>query len=163
MGLVVVGALRAIGLSLDAIGPAEEIEVVHVITAEERLQREEHVAQLDAQRLDLVAIDPEFDLRDARIETAEDEADLRSLARFGEKILQDLRQLRGIRAATILQHESEAAGSAQAADRRRIEGTGANGRNFSAPLPCRRSWVRVPSSASKTPADRGFLFVRQAT
>jgi len=38
--------------------------------------------------------------------------------------------------------------------------TGANARQ---PLPCRRSWVRVPSSAPKTPGNRGFLLAEWAT
>jgi hypothetical protein len=40
------------------------------------------------------------------------------------------------------------------------EQTDANARQ---PLPCRRSWVRVPSSAPKTPVNRGFLFWVETT
>ena len=85
------------------------------------MQREEHVAQVDTQRFDFVAVDLELDLGNAGIEAAVHEADLGTLARFGEKVLQDLRQLRGVRAAAVLQHEGEAAGSAQPADGRRVE------------------------------------------
>ena len=56
----------------------------------------------------------ELDLRNARIEAAVHEADLGTLARLGQKALQDLGQLRGVRAAAVLQHEREAAGGAQA-------------------------------------------------
>ena len=38
----------------------------------------------------------------------------------------------------------------------RPERAGANGCEHRAHLPCRRSWVRVPSSAPKTPVNRGF-------
>ncbi len=41
--------------------------------------------------------------------------------------------------------------------------TGANGRERCAHLPCRRSWVRVPSSASKIPARSVFLSSAQET
>ena len=119
--VVGLAALRSFGLGLDAIRATEEIEVVDVVAAKESLQREEHVVQLDAQRLDLVAVDLELDLRDAGIEAAVDEPDLRTLARLGQQPLQDLRELRGIRADAVLQHEGEAAGRAQPADRRRIE------------------------------------------
>ena len=63
----------------------------------------------------------ELDLWNARIEAAVHEADLGTLARLGQKALQDLGQLRGVRAAAVLQHEREAAGRAQAPDGRRIE------------------------------------------
>src|SRR5690348_410252 len=39
---------------------------------------------------------------------------------------------------------------------KRFERTGANGREHRWLLPCGRSWVRVPSSALKTPVNRGF-------
>jgi hypothetical protein len=41
---------------------------------------------------------------------------------------------------------------------KRIEGTCTNGREHRWLLPCRRSRVRVPSSALKTPASREFCF-----
>ena len=91
--VVRLAALRSLRLRLDPVGAAEEVEVVDVIAAEERLQREEHVAQLDAERFDLVAVDLELDLRNARIEAAVDEADLGTLARLGEKPLQHLGEL----------------------------------------------------------------------
>src|SRR6185369_834304 len=71
-------ALRAFGLRQDAISAPEEVEVVDVKAAEKCLQREEHVAQRDAQRFDLVPVDLELDLRDARVETAVDETDFRT-------------------------------------------------------------------------------------
>ena len=44
-----------------------------------------------------------------------------------------------------------------------FERTGANGREHRRLLPCRRSWVRVPSSAPKTPVNLGFLFIIKTT
>jgi hypothetical protein len=44
---------------------------------------------------------------------------------------------------------------------KRFQLTGANWREHRAHLPCRRSWVRVPSSAYETPVNRGFLYVER--
>src|SRR6266852_731780 len=102
LDVIGLAALRPLRLGLDSVGASEEIEVVNVITAQEGLQREEHVAQLDTQRFDFIAVDLEFDLGNAGIEAAVHEADLGTLTRFGQKSLQDLRELRGVRAAAVL-------------------------------------------------------------
>jgi len=103
------------------IGAGRKVEVVDVEAAEEGLQREEHLGERHAQRLHLFAVDLVLDLRDARIEAAEGEADLRALACLGEHVLQDLGELRRVRAGAVLQHEGEAAARAEAADGRRVE------------------------------------------
>ena len=83
-------ALGSLRLGLDPVGASEQVEVVDVITAEESLQHEEHFAQRNAQRFDLVAVDFELDLGNAGIEAAVDEPDLGTLAGFAQEVLQDL-------------------------------------------------------------------------
>jgi hypothetical protein len=46
---------------------------------------------------------------------------------------------------------------------KRFERTGANGCEHRWLSPCRRSWVRVPSSAPQTPGNRGFFFWGRTT
>src|SRR3546814_1645208 len=56
-------AVVGLGLDVDLPGPAEEIEVVHVIAAERGLQRGKDVIDRHAERLGLLAVDVEIELR----------------------------------------------------------------------------------------------------
>ena len=55
----------AVGLRRDAVGAAEEIEIVDVLRAEIDLERLEHVVGVDAQHLGAHAVDIGVDLRRA--------------------------------------------------------------------------------------------------
>ena len=115
-----IGACVTFRLRLHTKRSPEQVEVVDVIAAHEHLQREEDVAQRQAVRFHFVAIDFVFDLRRAVVVIREHESKLRPLARFSQQLLQRLGKCPGIAAARVLQDELEAAGRAQAADRRRI-------------------------------------------
>ncbi len=58
-----VAAIGCLALNVDLPGTAVEIEVVDVDSAERRLQRGEHVAHVEAERLSLGAVDVEIDRR----------------------------------------------------------------------------------------------------
>ncbi len=60
-----------VGLDVDLPGAAEQVEVVDVEAAERALQRGEHVVDVDAQRLRLVAVEIEVELRRVGGEGAE--------------------------------------------------------------------------------------------
>src|SRR5262249_30873488 len=93
-------------------------------------------------------------------ELAASEALARSLERCPEQGLVQaprLRELIDERGVARMGRVGVRAGALAFADpdedaaKEQFERTGANGCEHRAHLPCRRSWVRVPSSASKTP------------
>src|SRR5260370_21081340 len=86
-----------------------------------RLQRLIDVADRDALLQRFVAVDVDVDLRHSRAERAVDVLQLRTLARRGQKLLEVFIEERHRVAAAVLQPEREAAGGAEAGNRRRKE------------------------------------------
>ena len=119
------GEARAscVGLHRDAEGAAEQVEVVDVERAEIDLQRVEDVRQAEAEQLRLVAVEVVVELRRRGGERGEQllRVELRLLARLGDQRLSRVVELRAAAARQILDLEFEAAGRAEAGDRRRIE------------------------------------------
>src|SRR6202011_3898682 len=56
------GSLGSLALQVDLPGATEQIEVIDVGVTEHRLQSVEHIRQVDAECLDLFAVDIEIDL-----------------------------------------------------------------------------------------------------
>ena len=112
-------AVLVAGLRHDAEGAAEQVEVVDVGRADIDLQRVEHVLHVDAEQLRLGAVDIEIDLRRRGLEQREH---LREAGRLvgarQQSAVRFAQRLRAV-AGAILDHHAEAAGSADAAHRRR--------------------------------------------
>src|SRR5258708_11326016 len=66
-----VGAIRGLALNVDLPGAAVEVEVVDIDAAQGGLQRGEYVADIEAERLRLGAVDVEIDRRIGRREGRE--------------------------------------------------------------------------------------------
>ena len=110
-----------LGLDIDLPGAAEQVEVVDVEAAERRLQRVEDVADLDAQHLRLVAVDVETDLRRVGGEGAEDAGELGLLVGGDQQAAHHGREVGRALALQRFEHVLEAAGVAEAEDRRQVE------------------------------------------
>ena len=112
-----------LGLQYDPIDAAELVEVVDVERAELGLQGGEELVQRHALLLRLVAVDVDPDLRHVGLEGGEDVAQLRAA---GWPATISARSAAAssceIAAPRVLKLEVEAAGGAEAADGRRIEG-----------------------------------------
>ena len=115
-------AVVAFGLDEDLPLPAEAVEVVHEVAAHEGLQRLADLREIDALRQDLVAIDVDEDLRHGRQERAVGRSDLRPLAHSFEEAVQVLAEEGHVAARAIFEHEGDAAGRADAGNRRRRKG-----------------------------------------
>ena len=111
-----------VGLDVDLPGAAEQVEVVDVQTAQRALQRGEHVVDLHAQRLRLVAVEVEVELRRVGGEGAEHVEQLGLLVGLDDQPAHHLGELGDVAAAQVLQLVLEAAGAAEADDRRQVEG-----------------------------------------
>ena len=118
-------AVRGFRLHEHAPLPAEAVELVDVRPAQERLERLVDVADGDALLERLVPVDVGEDLRHGGAERDVHVSDLGPLARRLEELLQVLVQEVHRAAGAVLQPEREAAGRAQAGDRRRHEAEGA--------------------------------------
>jgi hypothetical protein len=90
--------------------PAEAVEVVHIRAAQERLQRRVDVGDGYPQRLRLVGIQIDTELRNRRPKPGVDRRDFRPLTRGLHERLRHLRELGEIAVAAVLQHQLEAAG-----------------------------------------------------
>jgi hypothetical protein len=110
-----------LGLELDAIDPAEGVEVVHVEGAEEDLQGGEDVGDRDAERPRLRAIDLGIELRHPRSKPREHAGKLGPLARRVHDLPRDRVDVIERAAGDALHLELESAAGADAADRRRRE------------------------------------------
>ena len=98
---------------------AEQIQVVHEIAAQRRLQRLEDAVEGHAQNLHFVPIYVEIDRRIRRGERAEDAVELRILIGGHDEAADSLRQAFRIPAAQIFKDIAEAASGAEPKDRRR--------------------------------------------
>ena len=114
-------AERRLGLDIDLPGAAEHVEVVDVVAAERRLQGIEDVGDLDAQHLRLVAVDIEIDLRRVGGIGAEHAGELGLLVGRHQQAAQRRGEIGRRLALQRLQHVLEAAGVAEAEDRRQVE------------------------------------------
>ena len=114
-------APRALGLDHHLPDLAVQVEVIDVVTAQVGLEHGEHVRDRDAQPLGLDAIELEPDLGHVHRKRREEAAELGLLSRLLEKPIGDQRQRLDALAVAVLDHEFEAAGLAQAADRRRLK------------------------------------------
>ena len=114
-------SVRLVGLQIDLPDAAEQIELVDVEPADGRLQRVEHVRHRDAEHLRLVAVDVEIDLRRVGGEGREHAGELRLLVRRDQHRPRDRRDVERLLALQRLQHVLEAAGAAEAEDRRQVE------------------------------------------
>src|SRR5581483_137843 len=101
---------------------AEQIDVVDVEAPERCLQSLEHVAQLHAQHLHLVAIDVEVDGGVAGGESREHPAQTGVGIGSDDEAAQYLSQRRRLAAAQVLQNVGEASARSQAEDRGWREG-----------------------------------------
>ena len=112
-------AVVALGLRDHAVGAAEQVEVVDIGRAEVDLQRGEYVGNIDAEQLRLDAIDVEIKLRRGVLEQRIDLGEPRRLRRPPHHRVD--RALQGLRSApgAVLDHHAEAAGIADAGNRRR--------------------------------------------
>ena len=112
------GPELAFGLDEDLPLPAEAIEVVHEVAAHEGLQRLADLREIDALLQDLVAIDVDEDLRHGGQEGAGRGGDLRAFAHGFEEAVQVFAEEGRIAAGAIFEHEGDAAGGADAGNRR---------------------------------------------
>ena len=117
-------AVVAFGLDEDLPLPAEAIEVVHEIASHEGLQRLADLRKIGTLRQDLVAIDVDEDLRNRRQERAGCGGDLRALAHGFEEAVQVIAEEGHVAASAVFEHEGDAAGRADAGNRRRGKGEG---------------------------------------
>ena len=109
-------------LGLDAIDPAEFEEVVDVEVAEIGLQGVEDVGDGNSQRLGSLPVDVRVEPRRADAKVGADRPDGRVLPGLREELLDDGRELLEVASARVLHLHGEAAGGAQAPDRRGVEG-----------------------------------------
>ena len=139
-----------LGLQVDLPGAAEQVEVVDVVAAERRLQRVEHVADADAERLHLVAVDIEVELR--RVGRVGGE---HAGSSFGSWLAAKMSpRATAARSAGSPPRRSwqlvlEAAAGAEADDRRHVEGDDVGLADRPAPRP--RTLAMIESTASPAP------------
>ena len=116
-----VDAVLGVGLQDHEPHPAELRELAGDLRAEERLHRLEHVAHRHAEHLGLVAVEVDEQLLARGAERGAHALQLGPLARLGDERLD--RRVGGARiaGAAVLDVELEAAGGAQAGNRRRVE------------------------------------------
>ena len=110
-----------LGLDIDLPGAAEQVEIVDVKSAKRRLQRVEDVADLDPEHLRLVAVDVEADLRRVGGEGAEDAGEFGLLIGGDQETAHHRRDVIGALPLQCLERVLEAAGTAEADDRRQVE------------------------------------------
>ena len=114
-------AIAAVGLDRDLPVTAEIVEAVDVERAHQNVQRLVHVVQRHAQRGDLVAVDVEVELRRLGAELGGHPAQAGDLPQFLDQAVGLLLQGDQAEVAAVLDDELEAAGDAEARDRRRPE------------------------------------------
>ena len=115
-------AEAALGLDGDLPVPAELVEAVDVERAEVNLQGLVDVVERHAQRVDLGAVDVHEELRRVGAELAWTRRSGRApVCSLRDQLVGLVLQGRQAQAAAVLDHELEAAGDAEARDRRRAE------------------------------------------
>src|ERR1700742_4364317 len=112
-----------VGLQRHTERSPEQVKVVDVERTQIDLQRVEHVGQTEAQKLRLVAVEVVVELRRRRAERGEEllRTQLRLLARFRDERLRDIVERDAAASAQVLELKLEAAGGAEAGNRRRVE------------------------------------------
>jgi len=116
-----IAAETGVGLQVDLEIAAEQRHVVHVERAEVDLQRVEHLVERHAHRLRLAPVDRHEKLRRTRSLRCEEADEARLLAANGDRGVGRLLQRHRSYIAAVLDLKLEAAGVAQAVDRRRAE------------------------------------------
>ena len=110
-----------LGLDHDLPDLAVEVEVVDVVAAEVGLERGEDVGDRHVEPAGLGAVEVELELGHPGREGREDAGQLGPLAGLVLEPVDDLLERLDPLARAVLDHQLEAAGLAQAADRRRLE------------------------------------------
>ena len=109
-----------VGLHLNAECTSQQVEVVDVGRADIDLQRVEHIRQVNAEELRLVAVNIEIELRRLCLEQREHLHQTRRLRRAAHhRIDRALQRLRAA-AVAVLDHHAKATGVADAVHRRRL-------------------------------------------
>ncbi len=111
----------AVGLDVHLPGPAESVEVVHVVAAEVSLQGVEHIIQRHPHRLGLLAVDVEIELGRLGAEAVEDADEAGLAVGPGRQAVRPGLERVEVHVPGGLHHHPEPARIAQAADRRRGE------------------------------------------
>ena len=111
-----------LGLHQHLPGTSEHVEVVHIQSTDEGLQRVVGVSHRNAERLQLFVVHLHAVRRDVRPEGADDICQFGPLARRVHQRVGRLRQGGDIAARTILHHELKTARRAQSENRRQAEG-----------------------------------------
>ena len=114
-------AVFLLALQVELPGAAEQVEIVDVIAAQRRLQGAEHVGEIDPQRLHLVAVDVEEQLRRAGRVGGEHAGQQRVLVGGEDQRPRHGGEVGGIAALQVEQLVLEAAAGAEADDRRHVE------------------------------------------
>ena len=115
------GPHAPLGLDHDLPDLAVEVEVVDVVAAEVGLEHGEEVGDRHVEAAGLGAVEVELELRHPGREGREDPGQLGPLAGLVLEPVDDPLQRLDALARAVLDHQLEAAGLAQAADRRRLE------------------------------------------
>ena len=102
------GAEPAVGLEVHLPGPSELVEVIHIEPAQVDLQRVEHIAQRDPQRLAFDPIDIDVDLGGRRAEAVEQHRQFRTLAARGGEFVPRPLQRRQPNRADVFDQQLEA-------------------------------------------------------
>ena len=129
---------------------AELVELARGERAELRLDRAVDVLDLHAQQRRLVAVDDGAQLLRVGAKRRRQAGELGRGARLAQEVLRDLVELRGIARARVLDPELEAAGGADAGNRRRRDREARSPARSSAP----RDRSRAASRARSAPARR---------
>ena len=116
-----VAAVGRLALNVDLPGAAVEIEVVDVDAAERRLQRGEDVADVEAERLRLGAVDVEIDRRIGRGEGREHARQPRVPIGRADQAARDAAHRRRVLPLQRLELVLEAAAGRESDDRRQVE------------------------------------------
>jgi hypothetical protein len=122
--LTEVGRLCAellIALHVDPVRAVVEVEVVHVLRAEQHRQRIRHLANGQAERSRLVAIDRDDELRIVRRERREQSGHASRLVTRARHLLGDARKLGDLAAAKVENLHLESAERGDALNRRRCD------------------------------------------
>ena len=137
-------AKARLGLGIHLVGAPEEVEVIDVVAAEERLQSTEDVGDRNTELARPVAVDLVFDLRYVIVELCGDVREFLALIGLCDEVLDGA--IEGIQTAagSIGQDELEAPGLADARDRRRGE---YDDIGFLDPNRCRAYWPGPGNSA----------------
>src|SRR6185369_10352118 len=102
-------AVLAFGLDIDLPLAAEAVEVVHEVTAHERLQRFIDLGEFHTLLERLIAVNVDVNLRDDGQEGGVDAGDLRTFASCFHEPVNVGSQKRNVLASAVLQHKRKSA------------------------------------------------------